>query len=114
MRFCCDNTIYHKQSPVKLLLRIKFLMAVNEVVKGFYFMLFEVIPELRGRSGIYADGILLFNRTHECIVTFAAQFTVFVSGTNSLHARCVFCHIINYFIVGLGRKSRLLLPGFLY
>ena len=64
-------------------------MTMDKVVEGFYFMLFEIFPELRAGSGIYADGVLLFNGPDKGIVALAAQFTVFIAGTDSLHAWCV-------------------------
>jgi len=73
-------------------------VAVDKVVKGLYFMLFQVIPELCGRSGVYTDGVFLFYRPHKGIVALAAQSAGFITGTDSLHAWCVFYHNFYYFL----------------
>lgn len=52
--------------------QIKSLMTVDKVIERFYFMLFEIFPELGGRSGIQADFVFLFNGPNKGVVALAA------------------------------------------
>ena len=62
----------NKRRGASLIPWIKSLLTRNQVIKGFYFMLLEIIPQVHISPDIKINPVLLLYGTHMGIITFIA------------------------------------------